>query len=103
MKRRQMCPNADCEKHGQPTGIMGGCDCGTALVPYKSEPTDEQLERTMVAMGIPANTAVMMTLTPGLREGALDFHALVQRAMNGDRAANERLTAIRRYFGSVAA
>lgn len=32
-----MCPNPECVKHREPTGLMGGCDCGTALVPFKSE------------------------------------------------------------------
>lgn len=97
-KRRNMCPDETCERYGVETGLMGGCECGTALVAFKSEPTDEQLERTMVAMGIPATTAVMMTMVPSLRQGAVQFHALVQQAMNGDPVANARLAAIRQYY-----
>lgn len=43
-RRKRMCPNADCEKFQQPTGMMGGCECGTALVEYYIPPTDDQLE-----------------------------------------------------------
>lgn len=50
-KRKQMCPNPDCERHAQPTGLMGGCDCGAQLVAYLPqfvEPTTEQLARFAV-------------------------------------------------------
>lgn len=40
-----MCPNPACPKHGEPTGIMGGCDCGTALVPFKSR--EQQIDDAM--------------------------------------------------------
>jgi hypothetical protein len=98
MKTRRMCPNETCEKHGQPTGLLGGCDCGTPLVPYKAEPTDEQLERVMIAMGVPAGVAMTMTRSPTLREGALRFHALVQRALDGDREAVAQLSVIQDHF-----
>lgn len=44
-KRRgkRMCPNQDCAKYQEPTGIMGGCECGTALVDYYIAPNDDQL------------------------------------------------------------
>lgn len=37
-----MCPNRDCSRHDEPTGLMGGCDCGTPLVPYKT--LDQQVD-----------------------------------------------------------
>lgn len=33
-KRKNMCPNEACERYGEVVSVMGGCDCGTALVPY---------------------------------------------------------------------
>jgi hypothetical protein len=35
-KTQRMCPNEHCPKFGEATGLMGGCDCGTALVPYRT-------------------------------------------------------------------
>jgi len=49
----RMCPNVECEHSGKPTRFLGGCHCGTALVPFAIRPTDEQLEKTMTTMGVP--------------------------------------------------
>jgi hypothetical protein len=46
-----MCPNKECEHFGKPTGLMGGCDCGHALVPYKS--LDEQVSDMLWEMSRP--------------------------------------------------
>lgn len=63
-KRRQMCPNDACEHFQEPTGVLGGCECGTALVPFYVPPTDTQLENFIYvllkvkadALGLPDNT-----------------------------------------------
>jgi hypothetical protein len=47
-----MCPNETCERFNQPTGLMGGCDCGTALVPYKS--LDDQVRDALWDVTPPA-------------------------------------------------
>jgi hypothetical protein len=41
---QRMCPHETCEHYRVPTVLLGGCDCGTALVAYRdaSEPTNEQ-------------------------------------------------------------
>jgi hypothetical protein len=46
-----MCPNHECERHGEPTGLMGGCDCGTALVPYRTR--DEQVDDALWELASP--------------------------------------------------
>lgn len=48
---KRMCPNQACEKHGEPTGLMGGCDCGTALVPYRS--FEEQVDDALWELASP--------------------------------------------------
>ena len=53
-----MCPNAECAKHRQPTGLMGGCDCGTALVPFKTE--DEETREALWDL-MPAGTKRLVT------------------------------------------
>lgn len=45
MSGERMCPNVECEKHRQPTRLMGGCDCGTKLVPFKTE--DEETREAL--------------------------------------------------------
>lgn len=57
MSTQRMCPNEACEHHGKPTALRGGCDCGTALVPFSTEPTNEQLARLV---------AVFSSTTPGI-------------------------------------
>jgi hypothetical protein len=95
-RQKRMCPNPECEKHGQPTGLLGGCDCGAPLVAYKPpEPNDDQLWNVMVVMGVPEYTAHLMVTRHDLRPTALEFHALVAAAVTGDPAANERLKTIR--------
>lgn len=103
MKRRNMCPSPDCAKGGEPTGLMGGCDCGTPLVPYDATPTDEQLQNVMVVFGIPVQMALTMTLTPALRSGAIYFHSLVQRALDGDDEAYERIDFLVAKANAIAA
>jgi hypothetical protein len=48
---QRMCPNKACEKHGEPTGLMGGCDCGTALVPYRTR--EQQVDDALWALASP--------------------------------------------------
>lgn len=40
-----MCPNESCDRYGVETGLMGGCECGTALVTFKT--VDEQINDTL--------------------------------------------------------
>ena len=54
MKGKRMCPNEACGRFNQPTGLMGGCDCGAALVPYKS--LDDQV-----------NEALWNLMSPGIK------------------------------------
>lgn len=61
------------------------------------EPSDEQLERLTMTLGLP-------TLPPSLRpphwrESMLNLHAIVQQAMNGDPEANAKLARVRSLFG----
>lgn len=44
-KRRNMCPSESCERYGVETGLMGGCECGTALVAFKSR--EQQIDDAM--------------------------------------------------------
>ncbi len=43
----RMCPNEACESYRVATRLLGGCECGSALVAYATEvePTNEQLAR----------------------------------------------------------
>jgi hypothetical protein len=101
MKRRHMCPNRECERYGVETGLMGGCECGTALVPYAPpEPTNEQLENLMLVMGLPVVSG-MADRNPAWREGMLNFHRLVGRCAQGDDEACERVAFYKAAFGRV--
>lgn len=60
------------------------------------EPTDEQLERLTLTLGLP-------TLPPNLRpkywrEAMLNLHGLVQRGIKGDDVANQQLELILATF-----
>jgi hypothetical protein len=57
---RRMCPNDACEKHGQPTGLMGGCDCGTALVPYRTR--DQMVDDALWEITSPMKRLVSYSL-----------------------------------------
>lgn len=57
-RSRRMCPNEACEKYGQPTGIMGGCDCGTALVPFK---TQQEIDDEALWALLPDSTKRLIT------------------------------------------
>lgn len=95
-----MCPNDNCAKYGQETALMGGCECGTALVPYAPpEPTDDQLESLMVAMGFPA-VVWLRGRHPNWREAALNFHKLVVRGLNGDEEAMQQVARLKAMLGS---
>lgn len=66
------------------------------LEPKRVEPTDEQLERLTLALGLP-------TLPPGLRppywrKSMLNLHGMVQKAATGDPEANAALARLRRAF-----
>jgi hypothetical protein len=63
-----------------------------------SEPTMEQMERTMLALGLPI-------LPPGLqpphyRESLLNLHALVQRMADGDESAANTVASLQAAFGT---
>lgn len=103
MKRQQMCPNEACERYREPTGLMGGCECGTALVAWKpAEPTNQQLENLCAAFGIPVWPG-WFDRNETMRQGALNLHRLVGKAATGDREANEALGRFLRLFGGRAA
>jgi hypothetical protein len=97
----RMCPNTACEHHGQPTRLLGGCDCGTPLVPWvdPSEPTNEQLARLAFAFSISRSAQAagvtpidveaatrLLDHSPALRTAWLGRHREVQGAIKG-RAA----------------
>lgn len=104
MRRKQMCPNETCEHYREPTGLMGGCSCGVALVPYTPpEPTNEQLENFCAVMGLPVWPG-WFDRNPTMRQGALNLHRLVQRSFDGDPeavAALERFKALQEGLANV--
>lgn len=61
---------------------------------HSAGPTDDQLVRTLLVMGCPPAAAEMSVRVPTMREAALNFHALVQRAVLGDQEANAKVKAI---------
>lgn len=89
-----MCPNAACEQFQHPTGLIGGCDCGTALVNYYVPPTDEQLENfarailtaeaaRQEAYSFSVEFAVLMIMErPDLKAQWLKRHRKVQESVN---------------------
>lgn len=90
-----MCPNEQCEHHGKSTGLLGGCDCGTALVTYcdPSEPTNEQLGRLVslfstTTPGVePVSaevTANILDREPQLRAAWIERHREFQAALRGE-------------------
>lgn len=80
---------------------MGGCVCGTALVPYTApEPTNEQLENLCAVMGIPVWPG-WFDRNKQMRQGALNLHRMVAKAATGDREANEALARWLDLFRSV--
>lgn len=98
-KAKRMCSNIDCERYGDPTGLLGGCECGSPLVPYAApEPTDDQLQNVMSALGFHA-LASMRDRFPRWREAALNLHKLVQRVADGDPEAEITLSAMMKAFG----
>jgi hypothetical protein len=62
------------------------------------EPTMEQLENTMVAMGLPVLPEGLRP--PFYRESLLNLHALVVRTVNGDEKAARSLDAFVAAFGT---
>jgi hypothetical protein len=101
-RRKNMCPNSDCARHGEPTGLMGGCECGAPLVPYAApEPTNEQLENFMLAFDLPVMPGAFER-SPEWREAALSFHHTVQASLNGDREAERRVQFILDRFRMAA-
>lgn len=90
--KRSMCPNASCEHYGKPTGLLGGCDCGEALVPFVSgeEPSDEILGNLASALSAitpevpyvsPTHAARLVAASPRLRAVWLERHREVQEAI----------------------
>lgn len=62
-----------------------------------AEPTDEQLENVALALGLPYLPPRMRP--PYWRESMLNLHRLVQRALDGDAAAERTLAALLAVFG----
>lgn len=91
LAQRRMCPNEACDHHGQPTGLLGGCDCGTGLVPYRdlTEPTNEQLARLAWLFSgrsiIVEHAKTMLDANPELRAAWLVRHREFQDATKGAR------------------
>lgn len=46
-----MCPNETCDRYGIATGLMGGCDCGARLVPFRT--IDQQVGDALWALTAP--------------------------------------------------
>jgi hypothetical protein len=65
-------------------------------------PTDDQLVRTLLVMGCPVAAAEMSVRNATMREGACNFHALVQRAVLGDEEANAKVKAIQATWSQAA-
>lgn len=86
-----MCPNEACAKYREETRVLGGCECGTALVPWAPpEPTNEQLENLCMVLGVPVWPG-WFDRNEQMRQGALNLHRLVQRSALGDAEANAAL------------
>lgn len=101
MKGKRMCPNEGCEHYGKPTRLMGGCGCGTGLVPFGlPEPTNEQLESLCFVLGVPVWPG-WFDRNPVMRQGALNLHRLVQRGAMGDPEANAALRRFQAMFSEV--
>lgn len=95
--RRQMCPNEMCGHYRVATRLLGGCECGVALVPFltEHEPTNEQLGR-LVSMfstssaevpNISAEAAAAaLDRDPALRQAWLVRHGELQVALKGAAA-----------------
>lgn len=94
--KRSMCPNEACPRYGQETRLLGGCDCGTLLVRYRTEPTNEQLARlvSMFSMSTVAEEEGIGPISvemaqqwldadPSLRAAWLVRHREVQAAIGG--------------------
>jgi hypothetical protein len=91
---KRMCPNEACERYREPTGLLGGCDCGAALVSYSDEPTNMQLGRLVSLFSkrypevpsIPAKQAAgILEASPSLRAAWLERHREFQAALNAAR------------------
>lgn len=87
----RMCPNRACGHYGLPTRLLGGCDCGCALVPFRNptEPSNEQLARLVWAfsMGTPEvplvdvkEAKLALDASPELRAAWLERHREMQAA-----------------------
>lgn len=93
---RRMCPNPECASYQQPTSMMGGCACGSALVEYYIAPDDDQLERFILVlmrqrakdMGFPASEGALMfaagmtMLDPAKKATYLAEHRRYQQMAN---------------------
>ena len=90
----RMCGNPDCGWYRISTKLLGGCDCGHALEPYRSadEPSNEILGNLIEAFSmsnpetptIPAaEAAALLNRAPALREAWLIRHGEVQVAIWG--------------------
>ena len=49
--RRNMCPNEACEHYGRETHFLGGCHCGTALVPFRTR--EQQVDDALWELASP--------------------------------------------------
>lgn len=90
-----MCPNEECQHYRKPTRLLGGCDCGTALVPVEpTEPTNMQLGRLVSLFStqtpeVPSisaeEAAAHLDASPALRVAWLERHREFQAALKGVR------------------
>lgn len=98
-----MCPNESCARYRERTRLMGGCDCGTHLVPFAApEPTNDQIESCMVALGLPVVPGAM-DRSAEWREAGLRFHKLLTDTLNGDDDAARRLDFLVQRFSRTLA
>jgi hypothetical protein len=101
-KGKRMCPNEACLNYQQPTGMMGGCECGAALVEYYIPPADDQLENFiyvcmreqarrlgMADSNAPAFAAGMAMLNPTVKAQWLAQHRTLQRQANSYASSDQ--------------
>lgn len=74
-RHKMMCPNEACDRYGQETSLMGGCDCGTPLVRYKTR--DELISESITEIFVES----LWRLSPTL---AARYERNRARATRGD-------------------
>jgi hypothetical protein len=80
----RICPNEACGNYRKRTRLLGGCGCGTPLVPWVDpvEPTNEQLARVAYVFSISASAraAGVMPIDVGVAIGVLDNSPVLRAA-----------------------